>query len=123
MMPMSPYRASKLADNLKTIAEATRLQVLQHLIDGPKVVSDLSYELNIPFVNVSHHLSVLYRDGMVVRTRTGRTVEYSLKPGVFVADPGGEFIGTFTVGMNKIRIHRDFAMADDRSATAVTVGV
>jgi len=66
------------ADFCSALADSTRLILLYALADGPRNVSELTEELGMPQPTVSRHLKVLRDRGMVVATRQGMTVQYSL---------------------------------------------
>ena len=61
------------AERLRALADPDRLRIVTALLDGPKNVSQLSEELSMAMVNLSHHLRVL-RYAHVVRTEEGRQV-------------------------------------------------
>jgi DNA-binding transcriptional ArsR family regulator len=66
------------AEKLKALAEPVRLQVIDLLRDGSRTVSEVAGALELELVNASHHLGILYRAGLVTRTRNGRHVVYAL---------------------------------------------
>jgi DNA-binding transcriptional ArsR family regulator len=66
------------ADFCSALADSTRLILLYALADGPRNVSELTEELGMPQPTVSRHLKTLRDRGMVVATRQGMTVQYSL---------------------------------------------
>ncbi|MCE9606119.1 MAG: metalloregulator ArsR/SmtB family transcription factor [Planctomycetia bacterium] len=72
------------ADRLKALADPERLRIVAKLLSGPKHVGALAEELKDSVVKVSHHLGVLRHSGLVLATKQGRFVEYSLHPEVFV---------------------------------------
>jgi DNA-binding transcriptional ArsR family regulator len=78
---------SECAQKLKVLSDATRLTVLELLMDGPKHVGEMGEALGIEQSLLSHHLKVLRASGMVEATRDGKAVLYSLAPGV--ARPSG----------------------------------
>ena len=65
------------ADRLKALADPDRLRIVNHLLRGSKNVTDLADELDLPVVNVSHHLQVLRRVGMLEARKQGKFVIYS----------------------------------------------
>ncbi len=83
-MAMSPESAPgvcRLAEQLKAVADPTRLRILQLLPptrDCERVynVSELAEELGIPQPTVSHHLKVLYNAGLVQSDKMCRDVYY-----------------------------------------------
>ncbi len=76
------------ADKLKTLADSTRLAVLEILMEGPKHVTDLNTVLGLDQSLLSHHLKVLRDAGLVKAVRDGKAVLYSLAPGVDLSQTG-----------------------------------
>jgi len=72
------------ADRLKALADPERLRIVAKLLEGPKHVGTLAEELKDSVVKVSHHLGVLRHSGLVLATKQGRFVEYSLHPDVHI---------------------------------------
>lgn len=65
---------------LKALADPDRLRLIQCLQAGPRHVGDLTRELDKPIANVSHHLRLLKSAGLVVSTKKGRFVAYTMSP-------------------------------------------
>ena len=85
-LPQTVGLASKLcADRLKALGDEDRLRMVQALRGGQKHVSQLAEELQADIANVSHHLQILRRCGIVQTERQGRFILYSLHPDVFPA--------------------------------------
>jgi ArsR family transcriptional regulator len=70
------------SDVLKVIADDTRLAVLRRLMNGPMRVGEINEKLKIDQSLLSHHLKILRNAGLVIGTRDGKAVLYSLAPGV-----------------------------------------
>lgn len=72
------------ADLLLTVAEPTRLRILNCLAAAPLFVSDLQAVLDLPQPTVSRHLQVLRRADLVRDTPIAQFVLYRLRrePGV-----------------------------------------
>jgi ArsR family transcriptional regulator len=51
------------------LANPTRHELMHHLCDSPRTPSDLAELLEVSRPNVSQHLAILHRDGLVRRTR------------------------------------------------------
>ncbi len=51
------------------LSNPTRHELMHHLCDAPKTPSELAELLEVSRPNVSQHLAVLHRDGLVRRTR------------------------------------------------------
>jgi len=73
---------SSCADRLKVLADASRLAILEILMDEPKHVWELNVDLNLEQSLLSHHLKVLREEGFVKSTRNGKAVLYRLAPEV-----------------------------------------
>ncbi|HEX3313777.1 MAG TPA: metalloregulator ArsR/SmtB family transcription factor [Gemmataceae bacterium] len=69
---------TRCAEILKIVADRERLQIVGALFDRPCNVTQLATKLGKPIANVSHHLKVLRRAGLVTGTRSGKFVEYRL---------------------------------------------
>ena len=66
------------AEICKTLAQPKRLMLVHELRAGEKSVGQLSSILNISQPNVSQHLSILRKRGIVMTRREGVTVYYGL---------------------------------------------
>jgi ArsR family transcriptional regulator len=76
-------RASDYARLLRMVAHPTRLMILDDLARGMKCVNDIQELVEIPQPNVSQHLAVLKKSGLVLCHRDGVTRCYHLaKPGL-----------------------------------------
>lgn len=49
----------------RALADPTRRRLMEHLVSGPASAGDLARRLDMPRVNVSHHLGVLADAGLV----------------------------------------------------------
>ncbi len=70
-----------VAGLFRTLAEPTRLALLQELRSGPCPVGSLADKLAAKQANVSKQLSTLHEAGLVSRERVGNEVHYR------IADP------------------------------------
>ena len=68
------------AELLLTVAEPTRLRILNCLAAAPLFVSDLQAVLDLPQPTVSRHLQVLRRAHLVRDTPIAQFVLYRLRP-------------------------------------------
>ena len=84
--PLEPERCAGL---LKALADPDRLRIIRQLCGGPKKVMELASLLEAPLVNISHHLSVLRKSGVVQDHKQGRFVIYQLNPQVFQPTDSG----------------------------------
>ncbi|HBB31301.1 MAG TPA: ArsR family transcriptional regulator [Cyanobacteria bacterium UBA8803] len=64
------------AQQLKILADTTRLSVLKILMDSPKCVWELNTVLKLEQSLLSHHLKILRDAGFVRTTREGKAVLY-----------------------------------------------
>ncbi len=83
------------ADLLVTIAEPTRLRILNCLAAAPLFVSDLQALLELPQPTVSRHLTVLRHADVVRDTPVGQFVLYRLRRD----GPGARLLGTILDGL------------------------
>jgi ArsR family transcriptional regulator len=60
------------------MGQVVRLRVIECLAEGQATPQELADELGLSQQNVSKHLQVLYRAGLVARRRDGTSVLYSL---------------------------------------------
>ncbi len=67
-----------VTDRLALIGDPTRVRLLALLEQGQATVQQLSDQLPSTPQNISRHLGILYRSGIVARRREGTTVHYSL---------------------------------------------
>ncbi|MFF5212510.1 ArsR/SmtB family transcription factor [Streptosporangium sp. NPDC000396] len=75
-MPVPLYQAK--AEFFRTLGHPVRIRVLELLQDGPMHVRDLLAAIDIEASSLSQQLAVLRRAGLVVATREGVTVVYTL---------------------------------------------
>jgi DNA-binding transcriptional ArsR family regulator len=66
------------ADFCSALADSTRLILLYALADGPRNVTELTQELGQPQPTISRHLKNLRDRDLVIATRQGMMVQYSL---------------------------------------------
>jgi DNA-binding transcriptional ArsR family regulator len=82
--PGSEQLLEKIADRLKAMADPMRLRILHVLQAGERCVTDILGEVGGSQANVSKHLSVLRRAGLVEYRREGINVYYHIEdPAVF----------------------------------------
>jgi len=84
-MPISEYdavvaRSSTTSDAFNAIAEVHRREILDVLIPGEKAVGAIVSDLSLSQPQVSKHLRVLSRVGLVRCRAEGRLRLYSLEP-------------------------------------------
>ena len=66
------------ADICKTMADPKRLMIVHELRDGELSVGELASRLEIPQANISQHLSLMRKRGIVATRREGTTIFYRL---------------------------------------------
>jgi len=69
------------ADFCSALADPTRIMILYALDEAPRNVTEIGNELNIPQPTTSRHLKILRERGLVLTTRQGTTITYSLADG------------------------------------------
>ena len=69
---------AQFASVAKTLGHPQRLELLEHLAQGPRSVDALSSKVGLPIGNTSQHLQQLRRAGLVTAERDGKFVKYSL---------------------------------------------
>jgi DNA-binding transcriptional ArsR family regulator len=83
--PASDQLLERIADRLKAMADPMRLRILHVLQNGEHCVNDILAEVGGSQANVSKHLSVLRRTGLVECRRDGVNAFYRIEdPSVFI---------------------------------------
>lgn len=76
--------AQVIAERFQLLGEPTRIRILDALRDGPLAVGALTARVGTSQQNVSKHLGLLHRGGLVARERQGTVVRYGIAdPSVF----------------------------------------
>jgi ArsR family transcriptional regulator len=113
--------APSAADLLVTIAEPTRLRILNCLAAAPLFVSDLQAILCLPQPTVSRHLTVLRHSEVVRDTPVGQYVLYRLRGD----GPGGHLLRAILAGLDgdaPMKVERHQALARSRDRTRQVLG-
>ena len=76
--PKPDLPSQPCVDRLRVLADPTRLQVIHELDTGSLRAGELNDRIPIAQNLLSHHLRVLRDAGLVVSTRDGKSVVYSL---------------------------------------------
>jgi len=83
------------ADLFGLLSTPTRLRIVCWLCEGERNVGELTAHVGVSQPNISQHLGVLYRSGIVGKRRVGAQVYYrivsprvSLLRGVMCGEPG-----------------------------------
>ncbi|OBH15214.1 transcriptional regulator [Mycolicibacter sinensis] len=66
------------AEFFKTLGHPTRIRVLELLAERDRTVGELLPEIGVEASNLSQQLAVLRRAGVVMATKEGNTVVYSI---------------------------------------------
>jgi DNA-binding transcriptional ArsR family regulator len=109
--------SNSAADLLLTVAEPTRLRILNCLSAAPLFVSDLQAILDLPQPTVSRHLQVLRRADLVRDTPIAQFVLYRLRR---EAGPPGRILSAVLDAVRndiELRAERDRAIDRSRSHT------
>lgn len=61
------------------LSEPTRLKIIRALCDGERSVNDIVEEVDSTQSNVSRHLNLMYRVGVLTRRKEGTLVLYQVK--------------------------------------------
>jgi DNA-binding transcriptional ArsR family regulator len=77
-MEMTAESFEPVAERLRLLADATRLRILDVLRDGERGVVEIVGAVGASQPNVSRHLALLLRAGIVARRPDGRQVYYRI---------------------------------------------
>jgi len=83
MNNIDPDKIAAAAEALKGIANERRLHILCSLLDGKKNVSELQEVTGINQSNLSQHLAKMRALGVLLSTRDGKQVYYTLSHPAF----------------------------------------
>ena len=78
MKGLSPAALQEVAAYFQTLSEPTRLQILNYLREGERNVGELAQLCGYTAANVSRHLTMLTKHGMVARETRGTSVYYRI---------------------------------------------
>lgn len=67
-----------LTRRMQLLSDPVRVRLLMRLEESEACVQELADELDTTRQNVSHHLGVMYRDGVLSRRKDGTTVLYAI---------------------------------------------
>jgi ArsR family transcriptional regulator, arsenate/arsenite/antimonite-responsive transcriptional repressor len=113
--------SNSAADLLLTVAEPTRLRILNCLAAAPLFVSDIQAVLDLPQPTVSRHLQVLRRADLVRDTPIAQFVLYRLRR---EAGPSARILSAVLDAVSSddvMRAERDRAADRSRSHTRTRV--
>ena len=75
---LTPEALKMIANRFKVLSEPIRLQMLHALQDGELSVNELTDIVKTSQPNVSKHLKLLEREGILIRSRDKNTINYSI---------------------------------------------
>ena len=78
MKGLPPEALQEVAAYFQTLSEPTRLQILNFLREGERNVGDLAQLCGYTAANVSRHLAMLTKHGLVARESRGTSVYYRI---------------------------------------------
>ena len=76
--PLSPPLADVIAAQFRLLAEPMRVRILSRLREGEASVGELVADLGTTQQNVSRHLSILHREGVLGRRKEGNRAIYRI---------------------------------------------
>jgi DNA-binding transcriptional ArsR family regulator len=83
--PLPDELVELIAERFRALSEPTRIRLLDRLRDGEATVLELTRVVGTTEQNVSKHLGVLQRSGIVARRRQGNYSYYSIADDVVFA--------------------------------------
>lgn len=78
MEKMSPQALEQIAAYFKALSDPTRLKILRLLGEEQYSVGELAQFCNFSSANISRHLAILNRHGLITRHSQGAKVFYQL---------------------------------------------
>ncbi|MFZ3558305.1 MULTISPECIES: DUF5937 family protein [unclassified Streptomyces] len=87
----TPPSVEQLTRRMSALAHPTRMRLCRHLARGPYTTSELADAHGMSAPEISRHLSVLKKAGLITTRRRGRYVQHQLDLSV-VSRLGGDFI-------------------------------
>lgn len=78
MLGLPVEALEQVATYFQALSETTRLRILAMLRDGERNVGDLAQACECTSANVSRHLAILMKHGLVTRSSRGNSVYYRI---------------------------------------------
>ena len=78
-MEFNEQQVETVSEILKSIAHPTRMKILCFLIEGEKNVTEIENRFGSTISNISQHLTVLRKAGIIARRKESNFMYYSLK--------------------------------------------
>lgn len=76
---MNEQTFSVIAQRFRALADPMRLRILDQLRDGGRTVGEITAACATSQPNVSRHLALLHREGILDRTQNGNRVIYTIR--------------------------------------------
>jgi len=76
--PLPAPLVEAIAERFRLLGEPTRIKLLDALREGPATVAELTEAAGSSQQNVSKHLGILSRAGLLTRSRDGSFVRYTI---------------------------------------------
>jgi DNA-binding transcriptional ArsR family regulator len=76
---MDDRSAELIAEHLRVLGQEMRIKLLARLHDGPATVQELTDSLSAVQQNISQHLSLMHKAGILERRKIGTRVFYELR--------------------------------------------
>jgi DNA-binding transcriptional ArsR family regulator len=76
--PVPPQLAEVIAERFRILGEPMRIRLLDALREGPATVHELQRATGASQQNVSKHLGILLRSGLVSRSKEGNFSRYEI---------------------------------------------
>ncbi|MCZ2344128.1 MAG: metalloregulator ArsR/SmtB family transcription factor [Bacteroidales bacterium] len=112
--------ARRIAGILAAVGEPTRMLILHQLTQSSQYVGQLSEQLGIPMVNMSHHLGVMRQAGLVEDSKQGRRVLYTVNPEIFSSQGPQDSLGVLDLGHVRLILNAPSANGDSESPKGKT---
>lgn len=74
-------RVEQMAEQMKIVADKSRLEILMALRAAPLCGQELSRQVGLSAGTISHHMACLVREGFVAMSKRGSRVAYELRRG------------------------------------------
>jgi ArsR family transcriptional regulator len=79
LSPRQQQLQARQAEILSAVGHPTRIAIVQFLADGEQCVCDIATQVGAERSNVSRHLSVLLKAGVVSQRKSGLKMMYTLE--------------------------------------------
>ena len=76
--PLPEQLVAMIAERFRVLSEPMRIRLLDAMREGPATVGELQQATGASQQNVSKHLGLMHRSGLVTRKREGNHVRYAI---------------------------------------------